>query len=278
MTPSTRKVVPVAAPGPLAPVEDIAILAEAFSVSPAWSRSQLQFWFGRDSAATLARRLTRLTQRGIVERRRIAASSGSGQYVYFLSRLGTTVVFGSAVARRKGRPGWDVYHSLGLTEFFLTLDAALRALDGELITWWGQAAASCPIESSSGSYVNPDAAFLIGHAWEQYFLLEYDRAPRAAGLIQFTNKLLRYLRYYDRRAYRGHLNHENIAPLLLCLFEDEARMQRIRQRCSQILARTHGQVPTMLFGGIDAARLPLSPAWYLPDVNEPVSLLDERLR
>lgn len=254
------------------------MLARAFSTSPAWSRRQFEHWFPHDAPATLSRRLTRLHEQGVLERWRLSASQGSGQYVYGLSRVGTAMVLGDAVARPRGQSGWDRYHSLGISDFYLTLSASLDAAGGELIAWWGQAAAACPVDVGAASYINPDAAFLIGQRSEQLVLFEYDRAPAAAGSTQFLSKLLRYLRYYDRRSYRGHLVDDALVPILVCLFTDENRMSRIRSRCQALFTRARSLTPATLFGATAAARHPLGTVWLRPDDTHPISWLDASLQ
>lgn len=241
----------------------------------------MQAWFPRDSDVTLCRRLRRLTDRGVLARRRLTATQGSGPYAYAVGRAGRVFLSGARAGRRGGssntRLDGDIYHSLAVADFYLHLDRALRRIDGELIAWWGEAAAICPLGPNERAYVNPDAAFLIAHVHEQLCLLEYDRAPDAAGITAFMAKLARYRRYYERRAYRDHLGTGHLRPILLCLFADRARMERVRQRTVALLAATHRSPPTILFGSAEAAMRPTDPIWYRPEQDEPLTLLDARL-
>ena len=248
-------------------------MTRAFTTSLGWSRQQLESWFPADSTVTLCRRLQRFVQRGLLTRTRLGAARGSGQFVYFLSPFGARLLLGSAVMPPRGRSERDLYHSLGISAFYLQLQRALTAHGGELLEWWGQAAAACPLDGRGGSYINPDAAFLLGHDLEQLALLEYDRAPNAASATQFLNKIARYLRYYEHRTYREHLGQGDLQPLLLCLFTDEARLERIQARCRPFLARVGFNRPTMLFGGPAATAAPLAAVWQPLAGGPPLSLL-----
>jgi hypothetical protein len=254
------------------------MLARVFTTSPAWSREQLGFWFPNDSPTTLCRRLTRLVSRGILTRLRLSTSRGSGQYAYFLSRSGSKLLLGSAAVAPRGIPGHDLYHSLGVSEFYLRLHADLEGSGGELLQWWGQAASLCYLNGRGGPYINPDAAFLVGHRVEQLYLFEYDRAPNSAGVTQFLNKLDRYMRYYERRIYLHHLGQGGLRPLLVCLFADQPRMQRILDRVAAMFERPRSRRPTMLFGAGPAAHAPLETVWIELDSGLAVSLIDQRLR
>ena len=53
---------------------------------------------------------------------------------------------------------------LGISAFYLQLQAALQSIQGELLQWWGQAASLCYLDAHGGPYVNPDAAFYAGIA------------------------------------------------------------------------------------------------------------------
>jgi len=260
------------------PAEEATALARAFTISLAWTREQLAIWFPQDSVVTLCRRLQRNTDRGVLTRIRLPATRGSGQYVYFLSPWGSRVLLGPAVTPPRGAPGRDIYHSLGITNFYLALTAALRAIDGEMIQWWGQAGAACPLGAAGGTYVNPDAAFLIGHRWEQLCLLEYDRAPNSAGATQWLNKISRYLRYYSDRLYRVQFGGTPLRPILLCLFADEDRGQRLLERTRQVLAHSRTPRPTILFGASTAANQPLGQVWRALDSESQCSLLDDALQ
>lgn len=221
--------------------------------------------------------MRRLTERGLLVRLRLSAFRGSGQYVYFLSRSGSPLLFGPTVSPPRGEPGRDLYHSLGLSTFYLTLQTALKGIHGELVSWWGQAAAACPLDAGHAPYINPDAAFLIAHRWEQLCLLEYDRSPNAAGASQFLSKITRYLRYYEQRTYCTHLGQGSLKPLLLCLFEDQARMERVLERSRVILERLRSNQPTLLFGSQPAIRHPLGPVWHDLADAQPLSLLHPSL-
>lgn len=285
MPPRTRKADNVGAavqaqPAPLAPPEDIELLATIFAIAPCWTRPQLQGWFPRDSDVTLCRRLKRLTDRGLLARRRLTAPQGSGPYAYAVGRAGRVLLTG-ARAGRHGNPGGsrlegDIYHSLAVADFYVQLEQALRQIDGELVAWWGEAAALCHLGPNERGYVNPDAAFLLAHTHEQLCLLEYDRSPNAAGITAFLTKLARYRRYYERRAYREHLGTGALRPILLCLFADQDRMERVRQRTATVLAATHRSAPTILFGSTEAAMTPLAPVWRRVD-DTPIALLDAQL-
>lgn len=266
---------------PITPHNEAELLATIFAVAPCWTRPQLQSWFPRDSDVTLCRRLRRLTDRGVLARRRLTATQGSGPYAYAVGRAGRVFLNGAHTGRRSSSGGTrlegDLYHSLAVAEFYLQLDHSLRQIDGEILAWWGEAAAICHLGPNERAYVNPDAAFLIGHAREQFCLLEYDRAPDAAGATAFMTKLARYRRYYERRAYRDHLGTGDLRPILLCLFADRARMERVRRRTATFLAATHRSAPTILFGSTRAAKTPFEAVWYAPERDEPLTLLDARL-
>jgi hypothetical protein len=266
---------------PIAPADEVELLATIFAVAPCWTRPQLQAWFTRDSDVTLCRRLKRLTDRGVLARRRLTATQGSGPYAYAVGRAGRVLLSGARACPRgdssSTRLEGDLYHSLGIANFYVQLDQALRLIDGEILAWWGEAAAICPVGPNERAYVNPDAAILIAHDHEQLCLLEYDRAPDAAGITAFMAKLARYRRYYERRAYRDHLGTGHLRPILLCLFADRARMERVRRRTTALLAATHRSSPTILFGGTEAAMRPTDPVWYRPEQDEPLTLLDARL-
>jgi hypothetical protein len=264
--------------GPLPLPAEADILARAFGCSLVWTRAQLGHWFPQDSPTILCRRLQRLSSRGILDRLRLTSAAGSGQYAYFLTRLGSQLLLGPTVARPRGHIAQDLFHSLGVSRFYLALQAQLEPADAELLQWWGQAASLCYLDGRAGAYVNPDAAFLLGSRVEQLFLLEYDRAPSTSGATQFLNKLYRYLRYYEDRVYRAHLGTGSLQPILLCLFEDADRLERIRDRARAILDSTPAAHPTVLFGVPQAIDQPLGPWWVTPHDSDPCSLLDERLR
>jgi len=203
---------------------------------------------------------------------------GSGQYAYFLTKLGSQLLLGPALARPHGHAAQDLFHSLGISRFYLALQQDLKAEQAELFQWWGQAASLCYLDGRAGAYVNPDAAFLLGSDVEQLFLFEYDRAPGSSGVTQFLNKLARYLRYYETHTYRTHLGTGALQPMLLCLFEDTGRLERVRDRARVILNAAPSLQPTVLFGSPDAVERPLGPWWVTPDDATPYSLLDQRLR
>lgn len=209
---------------------------------------------------------------------RLTSAAGSGQYAYFLSRLGSQLLLGPTLARPRGHIAQDLFHSLGVSRFYLALSGQLELADAELLQWWGQAASLCYLDGRAGAYVNPDAAFLLGSQVEQLFLLEYDRAPSTSGATQFLNKLYRYLRYYEGRVYRVHLGTGPLQPILLCLFEDVDRLERIRDRTRVILENAPATHPTVVFGLPEAVNQPLGPWWVTPYDAAPCSLMDERLR
>jgi hypothetical protein len=203
---------------------------------------------------------------------------GSGQYAYFLTWLGSQLLLGPALARPRGHAAQDLFHSLGISRFYLALHRHLEEQQAQLLQWWGQAAALCYLDGRAGAYVNPDAAFLLGSDVEQLFLLEYDRAPGTSGTTQFLNKLSRYLRYYETRAYRAHLGTGALQPMLLCLFEAVGRLERVRDRARTILDAAPSVHPTVLFGLPDAVDRPLGSWWLTPHDPTPCSLLDRHLR
>lgn len=256
--------------------EEQRLLAQAFAVAPALTREQLQHWFAADSVATLCRRLRRLADRGILVRERLGASRGAAPFAYAMSRYGSRAVFGDAIHHGAGRLGRDVYHSLGIVDFHLRLGEAIRRIDGEVLAWWGQSAALAYL-GNGRVYVNPDGAFLLGHRVEQLFLLEYDRAPNAAGATRFLEKLARYRRYYEQRVYRDQFGVGNLRPVLLCLFTDAERMRRVRARAHRLLTSTVTTLP-VLFGGVQAWLSPLEPTWHELVGETPVSIVDDRFR
>jgi hypothetical protein len=270
----TRKVAPVA-DGPLPSVAELDALARAFAIAPALTREQLGHWFVSDSAGTLCRRLRRFADRGLLVRRRLATSRGGAPFAYALSRRGSAAIFGEVVRHGSGQLGRDVRHSLGIADFYLRLDFELRQIDGELLTWWGQAASLAQL-GSGRAYVNPDGAFLIGHRREQLFLLEYDRAPNAAGVTRFLEKLVRYRRYYEHRVYVDQFGLGNLRPILLCLFIDRERMERVRARARRLVGPTGVALP-LLFGDARAASNPLAPTWYDLAGETRFSIFDDRL-
>lgn len=271
----TRRAVPVA-DGPLPSMAELDALARAFAVAPAMTREQLEHWFAGDSTAALCRRLTRLTDRGVLVRSRLATGRGAAPFAYALSRRGSSAVFGDAVHHGSGQLGRDIRHSLGIADFYLRLDAGLRRVDGELLAWWGQAGALAHL-GSGRAYVNPDGAFLLGHSVEQLFLLEYDRVPNSAGATRFLEKLARYRRYYEQRVYRDQFGVGSLRPALLCLFDDAERMQRVRARARRLLASAVAPLP-VLFGDVHAWQSPVEPTWYELTAESPVSIIDDRFR
>ena len=281
MASPTRKAVrsraaPLTGPLPL-PTETTA-LARAFSCSHVWTREQLGWWFPHDTPTILCRRLQRLSSRGILDRLRLTRAVGSGQYAYFLTKLGSQLLLGPALARPRGHAAQDLFHSLGISRFYLALQHDLEKQQAELFHWWGQAASLCYLDGRAGAYVNPDAAFLLESDVEQLFLFEYDRAPGTSGVTQFLNKLARYLRYYEARTYRTHLGTGALQPTLLCLFEDLGRLERIRDRAHVLLNSAQSVRPTVLFGQPNAVDRPLGPWWITHDDVSRYSLLDQRLR
>jgi hypothetical protein len=252
------------------------LLAQAFAVAPALTRQQLQHWFAADSVATLCRRLRKFTDRGILVRERLGASRGAAPFAYALSRYGSRAVFGDTIHHGAGRLGRDVYHSLGIVDFYLRLGEAIHQINGEVLSWWGQSAALASL-GNGRIYVNPDGAFLLGHRVEQLFLLEYDRAPNAAGATRFLEKLTRYRRYYEQRVYRDQFGLGNLRPVLLCLFDDAERMRRVRARARRLLTSTVTTL-TVLFGDGNARTNPLATTWYELTAEASVSIVDDRFR
>lgn len=255
--------------------EEQRLLAQAFAIAPALTRQQLQHWFTADSMVTLCRRLRKLTDRDILVRERLGASRGAAPFAYAMSRHGSRAVFGDAIHHGAGRLGRDIYHSLGIVDFYLRLQEAIRRIDGEVLAWWGQSAALAYL-GNSRVYINPDGAFLLGHSVEQLFLLEYDRAPNAAGATRFLEKLARYRRYYEQRVYRDQFGVGNLRPTLLCLFDDAERMKRVHARARRFLTSTVTTLP-VLFGDVHAGLSPVTPTWYELIAESPMSMIDNRL-
>lgn len=241
-------------------------------------RDQLErLFFNTMSACN--QRLFKLYQHKFLDRLFLPVEIGSSQAVYALDRLGAQVVsanLGGPVSwKRKENKVEYLFleHTVGVSEFNVSLQVALRGRDDVGCLFWKREAflpkemVQDPNHYENRLPVCPDAFFgLQLEDGRSFFFLEFDRGTET--LTKFSKKLVAYQQYWRTGKYQERYNYKNFRVLTVTTGPE--RLNNLIRIAGNIGARNMFLFTTKELAERDI----LGPVWYRPTTSNPTTILD----
>lgn len=222
------------------------------------------------------RRLAKLVKNSFLERIYRPVTIGKAQAVYCLGKNAFPVlkkVLGTErtdlVYKKRASKVEFLFldHTLGIAEFRVQLELALRANSEMKLLFWQREGQELndriPDPTGRQKYlpVTPDAFFgLKTPAGKSYFFLEVDMGTES--LKRFTQKIIAYKQYWKSGAYTERYGYRHFRVLTVC--QGERRLANLIQAAGMA-----GGKRMFLFSTVSLVETetPLSAVW-LPPVND----------
>jgi len=232
----------------------------------------------RSAEVVSSRRLSHLYKEHCLNR----AFRGLGsEFIYTLDLLGARIIQMEQRKRNRRDIKWSfkgigeklllIDHSLGITEFGVTLTEAAREYPGGGgLRWWGEHV--LVLKKPDDSYFNPDGMGILRLDKAALgFFLEWDRGTETPAIVGHKVKhYIDYLRNPD--AWRGQFSR---FPVVLIATTTEARVEKIlveAQRRLQLLSGDESLTVLVTTHEALSQQGVLNPVWHKAGATEKIDL------